>query len=89
MDDGTTKVFKGYRSRHNDVVGPTKRGLRVHLGVNIDEVKALSIWMTFKCGVMGFTYGGGKGGVIADSLELSDNEMKQLAFLLFMKVNLI
>lgn len=79
MDDGTTKVFKGYRSQHNDAIGPTKGGLRFHPGVHVDEVKALSVWMTFKCGVMGLPYGGGKGGVIADSLELSPNELEQLA----------
>ncbi len=65
MDDGTTKVFKGYRAVHNDAIGPGKGGIRFHPGVNPDEVKALSVWMTFKCGgVMGVPYGGGKGGVL-------------------------
>lgn len=60
MDDGTTKVFKGYRSAHNNAMGPTKGGLRFHPDVTRDEVKALSIWMTFKCSVAGLPYGGEK-----------------------------
>src|SRR5688572_10326953 len=63
MDDGTIRVFEGYRSQHNDAIGPTKGGIRFHPEVTIDEVKALSMWMTFKCGVVGLPYGGGKGGV--------------------------
>lgn len=78
MDDGTTKVFKGYRSQHNNAIGPYKGGIRFHQNVNIDEVKALSIWMTFKCGVMNVPFGGGKGGVIVDPKTLSDNELQQL-----------
>ena len=53
MDDGTVKVFKGYRSVHNDAIGPGKGGVRFHPAVNLDEVKALSVWMTFKCCVTG------------------------------------
>ena len=68
MDDGTIKTFKGYRAQHNDAIGPTKGGVRFHPDVNLDEVKALSIWMTFKGGVMGLPYGGGKGGVACDPL---------------------
>lgn len=79
MDDGTLKTFKGYRSMHNDAIGPGKGGIRFHPGVNLDEVKALSIWMTFKCGATGTPYGGGKGGVTVDALSLSDNELEQLA----------
>ena len=79
MDDGTTKVFKGYRSVHNDAIGPGKGGVRFHPGVNVDEVKALSVWMTFKCGVMGVPYGGGKGGVVADPLSLSQGELERLS----------
>ena len=79
MDDGTMKVFKGYRSLHNDAVGPGKGGIRFHPGVNPDEVKALSVWMTFKCGVMDVPYGGGKGGVIVDALKLSQGELERLA----------
>ncbi|NLM06423.1 MAG: Glu/Leu/Phe/Val dehydrogenase [Tissierellia bacterium] len=79
MDDGSLKVFKGWRSSHNTAIGPAKGGVRFHPGVNYDEVKALSIWMTFKCGVVGVPYGGGKGGVICDTLKLSDNELEQVA----------
>lgn len=79
MDDGSLKVFKGYRSQHNDAVGPTKGGLRFHPGVHADEVKALSIWMTFKCSVTGIPYGGGKGGIICDPKSMSDRELEQLS----------
>lgn len=79
MDDGTVKTFKGYRSQHNNAVGPYKGGIRFHQNVDLDEVKALSIWMTFKCGVVGIPYGGGKGGVTVDPLELSPRELEQLA----------
>ena len=79
MDDGSLKVFKGYRSAHNTAIGPAKGGVRFHPGVNPDEVKALSVWMTFKCGVMGVPYGGGKGGITVDPLQLSQRELEQLA----------
>lgn len=79
MDDGSLKTFKGYRSLHNDAIGPGKGGVRFHPGVNLDEVKALSIWMTFKCGIVGIPYGGGKGGVTCDPLTLSANELEQVA----------
>ena len=79
MDDGTLRVFTGYRSIHNDAVGPTKGGIRFHPEVNRDEVMALSIWMTFKCSVTGVPYGGGKGGISVDPRELSDGELERLA----------
>ena len=79
MDDGSLKMFKGWRSLHNSAIGPGKGGIRFHPGVNYDEVRALSIWMTFKCGIMGIPYGGGKGGVICDPLTLSDKELEQIA----------
>ncbi len=79
MDDGSTKVFKGFRSQHNDAVGPTKGGIRFHPNVTIDEVKALSIWMTFKCSVTGIPYGGGKGGIIVDPSTLSIGELERLS----------
>lgn len=79
MDDGSIKVFKGYRSQHNDAVGPYKGGIRLHPNVDLDEVKALSIWMTFKCGIVGIPYGGGKGGITADPSELSKGELERLA----------
>lgn len=79
MDDGTVKVFKGYRSQHNDAVGPTKGGIRFDTEVTRDEVKALSLWMTFKCSVVGIPYGGGKGGLIVDPSKLSKNELERLS----------
>ncbi|MDO5018307.1 MAG: Glu/Leu/Phe/Val dehydrogenase [Lagierella massiliensis] len=79
MDDGNLKVFTGYRSSHNTVLGPSKGGIRFHQNVSMDEVKALSMWMSFKCGVMNLPYGGGKGGVIVDPSELSDRELEQLS----------
>ncbi len=79
MDDGSIKVFKGYRSAHNNAVGPNKGGIRFHPDVNVDEVKALSIWMTFKCCVTGIPYGGGKGGVAVDPSELSKGELERLS----------
>ena len=63
MDDGTKKVFKGYRIIHSNILGPSKGGVRFDLGVNSDEVRALSAWMTWKCAVVDIPYGGGKGGV--------------------------
>lgn len=79
MDDGSIKTFKGYRSAHNDAVGPFKGGIRFHQNVNADEVKALSIWMSIKCQVTGIPYGGGKGGISVDPSELSQNELEQLS----------
>ncbi|WP_409345264.1 Glu/Leu/Phe/Val family dehydrogenase [Paenibacillus sp. MBLB4367] len=79
MDDGSVKVFEGYRSQHNDAIGPTKGGIRFHPDVTLDEVKALSMWMSFKCGVVGLPYGGGKGGVIVDPHTLSKNELQRLS----------
>lgn len=79
MDNGTIKVFKGYRSQHNDAVGPTKGGIRFHQNVSRDEVRALSMWMTFKCSVTGIPYGGGKGGIIVDPKTLSEGELERLS----------
>lgn len=79
MDNGNIKVFKGYRSQHNNVLGPTKGGIRFHQNVNLDEVKALSIWMTFKCAVADLPYGGGKGGIIVDPKTLSKDELERLS----------
>ncbi|HDF3833844.1 TPA: NAD-specific glutamate dehydrogenase [Clostridioides difficile] len=79
MDDGSIKTFKGFRSQHNDAVGPTKGGIRFHQNVSRDEVKALSIWMTFKCSVTGIPYGGGKGGIIVDPSTLSQGELEGLS----------
>ncbi len=79
MDDGSLRIFTGYRAQHNDAVGPTKGGIRFHQNVNRDEVCALSIWMTFKCCVTGIPYGGGKGGIIVDPTTLSQGELERLS----------
>lgn len=79
MDDGTTKVFTGYRAQHNDAVGPTKGGIRFHPNVTEDEVKALAIWMSLKCGIAQLPYGGGKGGIICDPREMSFRELERLS----------
>ncbi|MGI6485240.1 MAG: Glu/Leu/Phe/Val family dehydrogenase [Tepidanaerobacteraceae bacterium] len=79
MDDGSTKTFIGYRSQHSTVIGPAKGGVRFHPNVNLDEVKALSTWMTFKCSVVGIPYGGGKGGVVCNPKELSSGELERLS----------
>jgi glutamate dehydrogenase len=79
MDNGQTKIFTGYRVQHNDAPGPVKGGIRFHQDVTEDEVKALAMWMTFKCGVVGLPYGGAKGGVIVDPNELSVRELEQLS----------
>lgn len=79
MDDGTVKIFKGFRSQHNDAVGPTKGGIRFDKEVTRDEVKALSLWMTFKCAVTGIPYGGAKGGIIVDPNLLSKGELERLS----------
>lgn len=78
MDNGSLRVFTGYRVRHDDTRGPTKGGIRYHPGVNLAEVKALSFWMTFKCAVAGLPYGGGKGGVVVNPKELSRLELERL-----------
>lgn len=79
MDDGTVRVFRGWRSQHNDAIGPTKGGLRFHPDVYPDEVRALSMWMTFKCAVLGLPYGGGKGAVACNPKELSKAELERLS----------
>ncbi|QXE00297.1 Glu/Leu/Phe/Val dehydrogenase [Terribacillus sp. DMT04] len=76
MDDGSTKIFTGYRSQHNDAVGPTKGGVRFHPEVSESEVKALSIWMSLKAGIVDLPYGGGKGGIICDPREMSFRELE-------------
>lgn len=79
MDDGTTKVFTGFRAQHNDAVGPTKGGVRFHPAVSEEEVKALSMWMTLKCGIVDLPYGGGKGGVICDPRQMSMGEIERVS----------
>ena len=79
LDDGNIHVFKGFRCQHNNVLGPTKGGIRFHPQVSEDEVKALAAWMTFKCSLVGIPYGGAKGGVIVNPKELSRNELERLS----------
>ena len=79
MDDGTVTVFTGYRAQHNDAVGPTKGGVRFHPNVTEEEVKALSMWMTLKAGIVDLPYGGGKGGVICDPRQMSMGELERLS----------
>ncbi|WP_449353890.1 Glu/Leu/Phe/Val family dehydrogenase [Virgibacillus natechei] len=79
MDDGSIKVFTGYRAQHNDAVGPTKGGVRFHPDVTETEVKALSIWMSLKAGIVDLPYGGGKGGIICDPREMSFRELEGLS----------
>ena len=78
MDDGTVRVFTGFRSQHNMSRGPAKGGIRYHQDVTLDEIKALSMWMTWKCATVGIPFGGGKGGVIVDPKKLSDCELEAL-----------
>ena len=79
MDDGSLRIFQGYRVRHDDTRGPTKGGIRFHPQVDLDEVKALAFWMTCKCAVVGIPYGGAKGGVIVNPKELSGLELERLS----------
>jgi glutamate dehydrogenase (NADP+) len=79
MDDGTLRVFHGYRVRHDDTRGPTKGGIRYHPDVCLDEVKALALWMTFKCAVVGLPFGGAKGGIVVNAKELSRLELERLS----------
>ncbi len=78
MDDGRIKVFTGYRVHHNNARGPVKGGLRYHHAVSMDEVRALAMWMTWKCAVVNIPYGGAKGGVVVDATTLSINELERL-----------
>ena len=79
LDNGTVKTFVGYRSQHNNAVGPFKGGLRFHPDVTKDEVKALSTWMTFKCSVAGIPYGGGKGGMAINPKDYSKAELERIS----------
>lgn len=79
MDDGSQKIFEGFRSQHNNARGPYKGGIRYHQDVNLDEVRALSFWMTFKNAVIDVPFGGGKGGIIVNPKELSEVELEKLS----------
>ncbi len=89
MDDGSTKVFTGYRVQHNLGRGPAKGGIRYHQNVSLDEVKALAMWMTWKCAVVGIPYGGGKGGVIVDPKKLSRKELEALSRRFFTEIEVL
>jgi glutamate dehydrogenase (NAD(P)+) len=78
MDNGTTNVFLGYRVTHNSARGPSKGGIRYHPDVTLDEVKALAMWMTWKCALMGIPFGGAKGGVVVDPKLLSRGELERM-----------
>src|SRR5512132_1893248 len=89
MDDGSVKVFTGYRVQHNLGRGPAKGGIRYHQDVSLDEVKALAMWMTWKCAVVGIPYGGGKGGVIVDPKKLSQKELEGLSRRFFTEIEIL
>jgi glutamate dehydrogenase (NADP+) len=79
MDDGSLRIFDGYRVRYDDARGPGKGGIRFHPAVDLDEVKALAFWMTFKCALVGIPFGGAKGGVCVDTKSLSQMELERLS----------
>jgi glutamate dehydrogenase (NAD(P)+) len=79
LDDGTTKVCQGYRVHHNVTRGPAKGGIRYHPNVNLSEVKALAMWMTWKCAIAGIPFGGAKGGVSVDPKELNRSELERMS----------
>ena len=78
MDDGRIEVFTGFRSQHNDARGPFKGGIRYHPQVTIEEVMALSMWMTWKCAIVGIPLGGGKGGIICNPKNMSNLELERI-----------
>src|ERR671910_2023261 len=78
MDDGRVHVFTGYRVQHNDALGPFKGGIRYHPAVNLGEVSALAMWMTWKCALVGLPLGGAKGGIACDPAKLSRNELQSM-----------
>jgi len=79
MDDGKVQLFTGFRIQHNDAVGPTKGGVRFHPDVNEEEIAALSMWMSIKCGIVDLPYGGGKGGIICNPRNMSSGELERLS----------
>ena len=89
MDDGSVQVFTGFRVQHNLGRGPAKGGIRYHQNVSRDEVKALAMWMTWKCAVVGIPYGGGKGGVIVDPKKLSQKELEGLTRRYFTEIEVL
>jgi glutamate dehydrogenase (NAD(P)+) len=89
MDDGSVQVYTGYRVQHNLGRGPAKGGIRYHQDVSLEEVKALAMWMTWKCAVVGIPYGGGKGGVIVDPKKLSQKELEALTRRYFTEIEVL
>ncbi|MDN5343801.1 Glu/Leu/Phe/Val dehydrogenase [Oceanotoga sp. DSM 15011] len=89
MDDGSVKVFTGHRVQHNVARGPAKGGIRFHPNVDLDEVKALAFWMTWKAAVVDIPYGGGKGGITVDPRNLSDGELERLSRRFFSEIQII
>src|SRR5436853_6136846 len=78
MDDGSVQVFDGFRVQHSSVRGPCKGGIRYHPNVTFDEVKALAMWMTWKCAIVNIPFGGAKGGIVCDPHKLSKSELEHL-----------
>ena len=78
MDNGSTQIFRGFRIQHNDLRGPAKGGIRFHPQETADTVRALAVWMTWKCALVDIPLGGGKGGVICDPRRMSPREQEQL-----------
>ncbi|MDP1629053.1 MAG: Glu/Leu/Phe/Val dehydrogenase, partial [bacterium] len=78
LDNGLVKIFKGWRVQHNTARGPAKGGIRYHPDVNLNDVKALAMWMTWKCAVVNVPFGGAKGGIICDPAQMSENELRNL-----------
>ncbi len=89
MDDGNVQVFEGYRVQHNLERGPAKGGIRYHPAVTLDEVKALAMWMTWKCAVVGLPYGGAKGGVVCDPRHMSLGEIERMTRRFTSEISLI
>jgi glutamate dehydrogenase (NAD(P)+) len=89
MDDGSVQVYTGFRVQHNLGRGPAKGGIRYHQDVSLEEVKALAMWMTWKCAVVGIPYGGGKGGVIVDPKKLSQKELEALTRRFFTEIEVL
>ncbi|OLS34638.1 Glu/Leu/Phe/Val dehydrogenase [Bacillus sp. MRMR6] len=79
MDDGSTKVFSGFRTQHNDAIGPTMGGVRFHPRISVEDAQALAIWMSFKCGIADLPFGGGKGGIICNPRSMSMGELERLS----------
>src|SRR5207302_11192783 len=78
MDDGSIKVFEGFRVIHSTILGPSKGGIRYDMAVNLDEVRALAAWMTWKCAVVDIPFGGAKGGIICDPHKMSQGELERM-----------